>query len=444
MSNVKLAIIYYSVTGTNYKLAQWAAESARAVGAEVRILKTPELASEEKIQSNPLWAAHLKATEHIAEVTKDDLQWADALIFSIPSRFGGVPGPVKQFLDSTGDLWFQGRHVKLICQSNKEGSTMLLKGIHHLSAITKDARANYDFYTRILGMRLVKKTVNQDDPSMYHLFFGDAVGNPGTELTFFEIPSAGPTYRGVNSISATSLRVPSDKALQYWQQRFTEYGVAQQPIAERAGHLALPFEDPEGQRLILVSDEHNQGVEGGIPWDQSPVPAEYAIIGLGPIKLTVQSQAPTAKVLTQLMGFRQTRQYAPDQEGQPDILVFETGEGGNGAEIHLEERNDLPIERPGRGSVHHVAFRVEDDEAMQRWVEHISAAGFNHSGFVDRFYFSALYFREPNGILFELSTDGPGFVTDEHIDHLGESLALPPFLEHYREQIEMILKPLAT
>lgn len=321
---------------------------------------------------------------------------------------------------------------------------MFLKGIHHLSAITANASDNYDFYTRVMGMRLVKKTVNQDTPTMYHLFYSDEIGRPGTGLTFFEIPMSGQTYRGTNSISNTSLRVPSDAALDYWVKRFDEFGVAHEGIKERAGHRVIPFEDPEGQRLTLVSDEKNAGVAAGIPWDKSPVPVEYGIIGLGPIRLTVKSSRDTFTVLTKLLGFKQIRQYPADKTGQADILVFETGEGGNGAEIHLEERTDLPIERPGRGSVHHVALRVEDDEEMKRWYEQIKLAGFSNSGIVDRFYFAALYFRDPNGILFELSTDGPGFDTDEDFDHLGESLSLPPFLEQHRAEIEEALVPLKT
>ena len=321
---------------------------------------------------------------------------------------------------------------------------MKLKGIHHLSAITASAEQNFDFYTRVLGLRLVKKTVNQDDPSVYHLFYGDERGNPGTELTFFEIPMAAGTRRGTNSISATSLRVSNNEALAYWKCRFEENGVKHGEISNRTGHETLSFEDPEGQRLILVSDENNSGAEGGTPWEQSPVPQKYGIVGLGPIRLTVPSAAPTAGVLTHTLGFVQTRTYPSEQSGQPDILVYETGEGGNGTEIHLEERSDLPAERPGHGSVHHVAFRVENEEELRRWIRIIQDAGFMNSGYVDRFYFRSLYFREPNGILFELATDGPGFDTDEHIDHLGEELALPPFLEPKREWIESKLKPLAT
>ncbi|MBS4205643.1 ring-cleaving dioxygenase [Lederbergia citrea] len=321
---------------------------------------------------------------------------------------------------------------------------MELKGIHHVSAMTANAALNLDFYTKVMGLRLVKKTVNQDDTSVYHLFYGDERGNPGTELTFFEIPNAGPNHEGVSSISALSLRVANDEALAFWKKRFEELGIDHEEITERANRATLAFTDPEGQRLILVSDENNEGVASGTPWEKSPVPQNHSVTGLGPVKLTVRMAEPTAAVLTELMGFRLKGQYPNHVAGQPDIVVYETGEGGSGAEIHLEERNDLPPERLGRGGVHHVAFRVENDEELRNWIDHIRNARFPNSGFVDRFYFRSLYFREPNGILFELATDGPGFDTDEHIDHLGESLALPPFLEPQRDEIEAHLKPLQT
>lgn len=321
---------------------------------------------------------------------------------------------------------------------------MEFKGIHHVSAITKTASENFQFYTKVLGLRLIKKTVNQDDISVYHLFYGDEVGNPGTELTFFEIPNAGRNVDGNNSISALSLRVPNDQALNFWTRRLDEFGVEHEEVKQRAGRATLAFKDFEGQRLVLVSDENNTGVPGGKPWDRSPVPAEFAILGLGPVQLTVAQPDLTISVLTELMGFRRKGQYPSFVEGQPDIIVFETGEGGTGAEVHLEERTDLAPERLGRGGVHHVAFRVEDEEELRAWITQIRGARFPNSGFVDRFYFRSLYFREPNGILFEVATDGPGFATDEDPAHLGESLALPPFLEPKRAQIEAHLKPLDT
>ncbi|WP_163971767.1 ring-cleaving dioxygenase [Oceanobacillus halotolerans] len=321
---------------------------------------------------------------------------------------------------------------------------MELKGIHHVSAITANAEANYHFYTEVLGMRLVKKTVNQDDTSVYHLFYADEVGNPGTDLTFFEIPQAGNTYEGISSISNTSLRVPNDDALNYWVNRLTEYEVEHQGISEEAGRKVIHFRDPERQRLALVSDETNEGVVGGIPWDRSSVPVEKGIIGLGPSKLTVKDPEPTIAILTKLMTFKQVGTYSSPVENQPPIQIFSTGEGGTGAEVHLEVRNDLPRERPGRGSVHHVAFRVENEEELAEWRDRLQEIRVPNSGLVDRFYFKSLYFREPNGILFELATDGPGFATDEDIEYLGESLALPPFFEDRREEIEAKLKPLDT
>ncbi|ANS73370.1 ring-cleaving dioxygenase [Paenibacillus yonginensis] len=322
---------------------------------------------------------------------------------------------------------------------------MQLKGIHHVSAMTAKAPANYNFYTKVMGLRLIKKTVNQDDVSMYHLFYGDEKGNPGTELTFFEIPMAGQNRDGNDSISALSLRVPNDAALAYWAKRLDEFGVAHEEIRPRAGRLSLAFRDFEGQRLILVSDEHDSGVAAGTPWSRSPVPAELGITGLGPVKLTVHEAAPTAAVLTELLNFRSKGSFPnTDAPDQPDIQVFETGEGGSGAEIHLEERHDLAHERLGRGGVHHVAFRVDNDDELKQWIEAVRKVQFPNSGYVDRFYFHSLYFREPNGILFELATDGPGFDTDEDFEHLGESLALPPFLEPKRAQIEALLKPLET
>ncbi|MBP3040770.1 ring-cleaving dioxygenase [Bacillaceae bacterium Marseille-Q3522] len=321
---------------------------------------------------------------------------------------------------------------------------MKLKGIHHVSAFTANAEKNFHFYTKVLGLRLVKKTVNQDETSVYHLFYGDEKGNPGTELTFFEIPMAGKNHNGGNSISAISLRVPNDQAIMYWKQRFTAMNVEHEEIIKRAGRSTLAFQDFEGQRLIFVSDENNQGVSGGTPWKRSPVPNEHGITGLGPVKLTVQNAQATVGVLTEVMGFRVKGQYPSQVAGQPDIIVLETGEGGTGAEIHVEERNDLPGERLGRGGVHHVAFRVDNEAELHEWIRRIQKAKFPNSGFVDRFYFRSLYFQEPNGILFELATDGPGFDTDEDIDHLGESLALPSFLEGKREEIEAKLKSLDT
>ncbi|MFC4402732.1 ring-cleaving dioxygenase [Gracilibacillus xinjiangensis] len=321
---------------------------------------------------------------------------------------------------------------------------MELKGLHHVSAITANAKNNYDFYTQILGLRLVKKSVNQDDTSMYHLFYADEIGRPGTDLTFFEIVGAGHTYPGNNSISATSLRVPDDDALVYWIDRFNEMDVENNGIEEQFGRKVIHFKDHEDQRLVLVSDQTNEGVAGGIPWSNSVVPRDMGITGLGPVKLTVPDLEPTERILTGVLSFRKTGEYTSPVTDMPKIQVYTTGKGGTGAELHVEVRPHLQKERPGRGSVHHVALRVEDEVELNEWKKRISQERLPNSGVVDRYYFKSLYFREPNGILIELATDGPGFATDEDIEHLGEQIALPPFLERDREEIEAKLKPLDT
>lgn len=320
---------------------------------------------------------------------------------------------------------------------------MKLAGIHHVSALTADAEKNHDFFTRILGMRLVKKTVNQDSTSSYHLFYADAEGTPGTDMTYFDIPMAGRTYPGVSSISNTALRVMSIEALNFWQRRFDRYGVAHDEIIERFGRKTMRFVDHEGSRLMLVVDD-GKGVPYGVPWEKEDIPTEYAIVGLGPVTLTVRKPESTAKVLSNVLNFKEIGSYPSTMEGMPPIRVFSTGEGGPAAEVHIETRTDLPIERPGRGSVHHVAFRVKTMDEHEKWDEHLRKHGFTTSGVIDRYYFKALYFREPNGILYELATDEPGFTNDEPLDKLGESLALPPFLEPKRDSIEASLRPINT
>jgi glyoxalase family protein len=315
---------------------------------------------------------------------------------------------------------------------------MQLTGIHHLTAISAKPRQNLAFYTGLLGMRLVKKTVNQDDVSAYHLFYADGNANPGTDLTFFDFPAA-PERRGSNSISATSLRVAGEKSLRYWRDRLKKAGGHTGDVREVDGRLTLPFEDGEGQRLMLVDDG---GAGPASPWEKSPVPVEHQIRGLGPIVLNVQDLARTEEVLARVMNMRPARDYpAPDANTQ--IHVFAMGEGGPAAELHVIESGDLPMARQGAGGVHHVAFRTPDAEQYHAWARRLNELGVRNSGEIDRFYFRSLYFREPNGILFEIATDGPGFATDEPMDQLGERLALPPFLEPRRAAIEAGLKPLA-
>ncbi|WP_411837897.1 ring-cleaving dioxygenase [Paracoccus sp. ME4] len=310
---------------------------------------------------------------------------------------------------------------------------MQLTGIHHLTAITADAAANNRFYTETLGLRRVKKTVNQDDTSAYHLFFADGAGSPGTDITFFDWP-APRERRGTNAITRTGLRV-AEASLDYWADRLSGLDARLTTID---GRPSLEVEDPEGQRLRLIAAP----TPAGQPWARSDVPAEHQIRGLGPITISVPELAPTEAVLTQVMNMRRVRDYAsPDGQGQ--VHVFEMGEGGAAAELHVAVQPGLPQARQGAGGVHHVAFRVPDTAALTAWTERVARFRVPSSGEVERFYFRSLYFREPGGNLFELATDGPGFDVDEPFETMGEGLSLPPFLEGRRQQIEAGLKPLA-
>ena len=314
----------------------------------------------------------------------------------------------------------------------------LLTGLHHLTAVSADAPGNRRFYTQALGMRLVKRTVNQDDTSAYHLFYADGLASPGSDLTFFDWP-VGRERRGNNSVTRTGLRVSGGAAgLEWWAGRLREAGVPHGAVSERDGRLVLDFEDPEGQRLSLVDDG---GTGEGHPWERSPVPPERQIRGLGPVEMTVPDLGPTDAVLTGVMGMRRERAYvAADGE----VQVYGMGEGGGGpaAELHVAVRPDLPPARPGAGGVHHVAFRTPDEAQYRAWAERLASLRVPNSGPVDRHYFRSLYFREPNGVLFEIATDGPGFAVDEPLESLGERLALPPFLEGRRAEIEAGLKPI--
>ena len=315
--------------------------------------------------------------------------------------------------------------------------TLELGGIHHLTAVTAHARQNLAFYTQTLGMRLIKKTVNQDDTTAYHLFYGDGVASPGADLTFFDFDAA-PEKRGNHTVARTGLRVDSEDSLEWWKNHLQTHNVGTSAIRERNGQLALDFEDFEGQRFRMVIDPVNTVK----PWAKSPVPAERQIIGLGPISLAVPRLDRTEIVLTQVMNMRKVRSY-PATSHTPETHVFEMGPGGPGAELHVMVDPSLPMARPGAGGVHHVAFRTPDQESLRQWIARVTEVGLRSSGEVERYYFTSLYFREPNGILFEIATDVPGFTADEPLETLGESLALPPFLEGRRASIEAGLKPLA-
>lgn len=312
---------------------------------------------------------------------------------------------------------------------------MDLHGIHHLTAITADAPANNWFYTEVLGLRRVKKTVNQDDTSAYHLFYGDGAGTPGSDITFFDWPAA-PERRGTGSISRTGFRV-AENSLDYWTGRLADLGVTSGRIAKLDGRLSLDFEDHEGQRLRLVAAPE----PAGEPWAPSPVPAEHQIQGLGPITISIPELRRTEAMLIDVLKMKKQRDYpSPDGEGQ--VHVFEMGPGGAAAELHVAVQPGLPMARQGAGAVHHVAFRVADMAAIHDWAARLREFRVPNSGEVERYYFRSLYFHEPGGNLFEIASDIPGFAVDEPFETMGEALSLPPFLEPRRAQIEAGLKPL--
>lgn len=317
-----------------------------------------------------------------------------------------------------------------------ERMSLQLSGIHHLTAVTADARGNHAFYTQVLGMRLVKRTVNQDDVSAYHLFYADQVATPGTDITFFDW-SVPPERRGTHSIAGTGLRVHGEPAINYWYARLKDLGVQNSGVMERDGRLTLDFTDPEGQRLSLIED----GGRGdpNSPWAKSPVPAEYQVRGLGPITLSVRDARPTADILTRVMNMRMVREYISFNQA---VHVYEMGTSGPQAELHLLIQPGLAPAQSGAGGVHHVAFRTPDVTQYHLWQKRLNQFQLPNSGEIDRYYFRSLYFREPNGVLFEIATDGPGFGVDEDMAALGESVSLPPFLESRRAEIVANLKPI--
>ena len=317
---------------------------------------------------------------------------------------------------------------------------MQLGGIHHVTAVTGNASRNVAFYTQVLGMRLTKKTVNQDDVSAYHLFYGDELGHPGTDLTFFDWSDIGHHRPGTGTISCISFGVTGREALEWWIKRFDDLGVEHDGLQTRGpdDRLFVPFRDPEGQHLELVDDAGTLSIT---PWSKSPIPLEMMIHGFFAVRLTLRDLERSAHFLTDVLGFRRGDSYQTQQ--QTSVTVFEVGPGGAGTQVHVEIDPSLPFHRfIGIGGVHHVAFRTPNEEEQRLWRARIAEVNPTVTPVIDRFYFHSIYFREPGGVLFEIATDGPGFATDEDVEHLGERLSLPPFLEPHRMEIEANLKPI--
>jgi glyoxalase family protein len=308
---------------------------------------------------------------------------------------------------------------------------MNLHGLHHITAITSDARKNVDFYTRVLGLRFVKKSVNQDDPGTYHLYYGDYAGSPGTILTFF--PWAGvPRGRpGHGQAYATAYSIPAG-SLPFWQNRFTQLDVQTGGVETRFGDQVLTFFDPDGLRLELVATTE---ADPRTPAPSKDVPAEHAIRGFHSSTLGLTNAKATSAVLVNTMGYRQVAQTGPRTR-------YTVATGGPGTYVDLLTDPSLPRGLNGAGTIHHVAFRTPDDANQEEALTALHADGLSSSPIIDRAYFKSLYYREPGGVLFEIATDQPGFAIDEPVETLGQKLSLPPRLEPHRAEIEAALPKL--
>lgn len=300
-----------------------------------------------------------------------------------------------------------------------------ISGIHHVTCISGDAQENLDFYTTVLGMRMVKRSVNQDVPDTYHLFYADGDGHPGTDITFFPWPSMPTTKPGHGLSMEVSLAVPHG-TLDWWSKRLADAGAVMQPIENRHGERALPLQDPHGLHVALVE---TRDAREFTPWERSPVPADRQVLGLHAVRLWEHNLQLTARFLVDVLGFRAVG----EENGWHRYAV---GAGGSGAHLDIREMPDGRRGQWGVGAVHHVAWRVADVDAELAVRERVDAARRRPTDIIDRFWFKSVYFLEPGGVLFELATDGPGFTTDEDLAHLGESLVLPPWLEPMRSEIE--------
>jgi glyoxalase family protein len=303
-----------------------------------------------------------------------------------------------------------------------------IPGIHHVTAIAADAQKNIDFYCGVLGLRLVKVTVNFDDPESYHLYYGDELGRPGTIITFFAWPGGYPGRIGPPQVTTTALAVPQG-ALDYWSSRLAEHGVNVDPPAERFGEWFLQLVDPDGLKLEIVADAS----PGGEPWTAGPTPTEHAIRGFHSVTIAEEGYETTARLLSELMGF----QAAGNEQNR---FRYRAGSGdGFAATVDLLCAPDSRHGSMGTGVVHHVAFRTSDRSQQDAWRKRIVEAGMNVSPVMDRNYFHSIYYREPGGVLLEIATDGPGFAADEPADQLGSKLMLPEQYEAYRAKLKQHL-----
>ncbi|HML21924.1 MAG TPA: ring-cleaving dioxygenase [Aggregatilinea sp.] len=306
-----------------------------------------------------------------------------------------------------------------------------INGIHHVSAITGDAQRNVDFYTTVLGLRMVKKTVNFDDPGTYHFYYGDETGTPGTLLTFFAWTNARRGRQGAGQTGAIAFAVPQE-SLDYWAERLRTHGVTVGERTARFGDDVLPFVDPDGQPLELIPQA---GVEDLPAWGNGPVPAEYAVRGFHSVTLWESDPTQTERLLTEVFGFERVAQ-------ESKRTRYQTGDGGIGTRVDILNVPDAEWAISGAGTVHHVAWRTPDDDQQLEWMATLRTLGLNVTPVQPRFYFNSIYFREPGGVLFEIATDPPGMLVDEPLETLGQTLKLPPWYENQRAVIERQLPAL--
>ncbi len=304
-------------------------------------------------------------------------------------------------------------------------------GLHHVTAVASDPQRNVDFYLEVLGLRLIKQTVNFDAPDTYHLYYGDEAGSPGTILTFFPWPGAPRGRHGAGQTTTTSFSIPQS-SLGWWKERIAARGVEVLETASRMDEDVLVVADPDGLRIELVA---HTGTDPRPPWERGPVPHDHAIRGLYSVTLTEASDERTVDHLTDQLGFR----LVGEEGGR---ARFETGAGGAGARVDVLDRPDAPRGMVAAGTIHHVAWRAPDDDAQLEWRQQIVDLGLDVTAVLDRQYFHSIYFREPGGVLFEIATDGPGFTIDESPEAMGTQLRLPPWLERDRDRIAAALPPL--
>ena len=309
-------------------------------------------------------------------------------------------------------------------------SSVKLHGIHHITAIASDPQRNVDFYTQILGLRFAKRTVNFDDPSTYHLYFGDRTGRPGTAITFFAWPGARRGSRGTGQVIAASFAIPSG-SLDFWKSRFEEHHIFSERLPSRFEASAIRLTDPDGLPLELIEAEQLDDIDLKY---ESEAPNKFAIHGFHAPTLEVQQAKPTKELLKNL-GFELIAEEKARRR-------FSLNSKSTSAQVDLIERVDGQFGVNSAGTVHHIAFRSADEKEQLRWRQKLLELGLHVTPVIDRFYFHSIYFREPGGILFEIATEGPGFTADEPVEHLGENLKLPPQYEEHRAEIERVLPPI--